>query len=129
MFQLEQAQQIAKKTPEELQEEIICFLNYVKKLCKMYRYTNYIGNMDKTICRFDVLPNQKNNVKGKSSICIVNTGCKKRGFTISKGVGYFQDFTINKTMDYHFNIRLMILSLALSFPFLLFLYICKLFKK
>lgn len=74
----------SQKAPEELKEEISTFLQCVK-VCRVKKdLTLYnIGNMDQTMVRFDCPPSRTNNVRGESSIRIVNTGCKKRGFTVA----------------------------------------------
>lgn len=64
----------SQKTPDLLQEEVKCFFECLKKLRVCHDYTNYnIGNMDQTMCRFDMPSKRTNNLKGESSVRI--TAC------------------------------------------------------
>jgi hypothetical protein len=41
------------------------------------------GNMDQTMCRFDMAPKRTNNLQGEKTIRIATTGGAKRGFTVA----------------------------------------------
>ncbi len=43
----------------------------------------HIGNMDQTMCRFDMAPNSTNNIRGERDIRIATTGGAKIGFTVA----------------------------------------------
>ena len=42
-----------------------------------------IGNKDQMMCWFNAPSHQTNHMKGESSICITNMGCRKQGFTVA----------------------------------------------
>lgn len=74
----------SQKPPENFKEEVLSFLNCVKEIRLKNDYTDFnMGNMDQTMCRFDMPSNRTNNAKGESSIRIANTSCTKRGFTVA----------------------------------------------
>ena len=74
----------SQKTPEFFQEEVKCFFDCINRLRVDNDYTDYnIGNMDQTMCRFDMPCKRTNNLKGESSVRITNTKCTKRGFTVA----------------------------------------------
>ena len=42
-----------------------------------------IGNMDQTMCRFDMAPKSTNNIRGEADVRIAATGGAKKGFTVA----------------------------------------------
>ncbi|KAH7956139.1 hypothetical protein HPB52_006355 [Rhipicephalus sanguineus] len=59
------------------------FRSSANSLRRRNGYTLYnMANMDQTMVRIDNPANRTNNVVGKSTIRIVNTGCARRGFTV-----------------------------------------------
>ena len=42
-----------------------------------------IGNMDQTMCRFDMAPGTTNNIIGERTVRIATTGGAKKGFTVA----------------------------------------------
>ena len=74
----------AQKIPEDYGEQIKAFVGVIrrKRLDNDYSMFN-IGNMDQTMCRFDMAPSSTNNVKNQRSVRIATTGGSKRGFTVA----------------------------------------------
>ena len=74
----------AQKIPEDYSEQIKSFVDVIRKKRMEHAYTMFnIGNMDQTMCRFDMAPSTTNNVKNQRSVRIATTGGSKRGFTVA----------------------------------------------
>ncbi|KAM7282773.1 uncharacterized protein ISCGN_000014 [Ixodes scapularis] len=74
----------SQKLPADYAEAISIFQWAVESLCLEHRYSNFsIVNMDQTMVHMDCVAKRTNNVDGKSSIRIVNTGCACRGLTVA----------------------------------------------
>lgn len=70
--------------PADYAEAIPVFQWAVGSLCLEHRYSNFsIANMDQTMIHIDCPAKRTNNVDGESSICIMNTGCARRGLTVA----------------------------------------------
>ncbi|KAH7967127.1 hypothetical protein HPB49_022953 [Dermacentor silvarum] len=68
----------SQKMPEEFAEAASAFLSSANSLRRRYGYTLYnMANMDQTMVRIDNPANRTNNVIGKSTIRIANTGCAR----------------------------------------------------
>ncbi|KAH6947433.1 hypothetical protein HPB50_018920 [Hyalomma asiaticum] len=68
----------SQKTPEEFSEAASAFWSSVNSLRWHYGYILYnTANMHQTIVRIDNPANRTNNVIGKSTIWIANTGCAR----------------------------------------------------
>ena len=73
----------SQKLPEDLAEKVHDFQQAVFRKRREHDYTMAnIGNMDETMCRFDMLPGATNNVRGERDIRIASTGGSKKGFTV-----------------------------------------------
>ncbi|KAH9373443.1 hypothetical protein HPB48_009488 [Haemaphysalis longicornis] len=73
-----------QRTPEEYAEAVGAFRTSANSLRWRNDYTLYnIANMDQTMVRIDSPANRASNVVGESTICIANTGCARRGFTVA----------------------------------------------
>ena len=74
----------AQKIPEDYGEQVKSFVEVIKKKRIENGYSLYnIGNMDQTMCRFDMAPSSTNNLKNQRSVRIATTGGSKRGFTVA----------------------------------------------
>ena len=74
----------AQKIPADYGEKIKEFLELIKTKRRQNDYTLYnIGNMDQTMCRFDMAPTATNSLKNERSVRIATTGGSKRGFTVA----------------------------------------------
>ena len=73
-----------QKLPVDFQVQVTAF----KRSVDAYRDQNdmslvRIGNMDQTMCRFDMAPRTTNNRKGARDIRIATTGGSKKGYTVA----------------------------------------------
>ncbi|KAG0413366.1 hypothetical protein HPB47_009484 [Ixodes persulcatus] len=74
----------SQKTPEEFSEAASAFRTAANSLRQRNSYTLYnVANMNQTMVRVDNPANRTNNVVGESTVRIANTGCARRGFTVS----------------------------------------------
>lgn len=74
----------AQKIPEDYSDQIQSFVSVIRKKRIENNYTMYnIGNMDQTMCRFDMAPSSTNSLKNQRSVRIATTGGLKRGFTVA----------------------------------------------
>ena len=74
----------SQKLPADFQVQVTAF----KRSVDAYRDQNdvslvRIGNMDQTMCRFDMAPRTTNNRKGARDIRIATTGGSKKGYTVA----------------------------------------------
>ena len=73
-----------QKIPAQYGTLLAGFKADINQLRRKHEYTAYnIGNMDQTMCRFDMAPNYTNEERGAQDIRIVTSGGSKRGFTVA----------------------------------------------
>ncbi|KAL1460338.1 hypothetical protein MTO96_027560 [Rhipicephalus appendiculatus] len=81
---MRQATNESQKTPDDYAEAARAFRLSVNELRLMPDYTPFnMANMDQTMIRMDCSASRTNNIIGKSSVRIANTGCARRGFTVA----------------------------------------------
>ena len=74
----------SQKVPEDYGELIKLFSSEIKRKRQEHQYTMFnIGNMDKTMCRFDMAMASTNGSIGTKSVRISTSGGAKRGFTVA----------------------------------------------
>ena len=74
----------AQKIPADYGDKIKEFMELIKSKRREHDYTTYsIGNMDQTMCRFNMAPKATNSLKNERSVRIATTGGSKRGFTVA----------------------------------------------
>lgn len=74
----------SQKLPDDYVEAASSFLKTIRSFRIKNDYTHFnMCNMDQTMVRFDEPYSRTNDIVGKNSIRITNTGCKKRGFTVA----------------------------------------------
>jgi hypothetical protein len=73
----------SQHTPADLADKVRDFRNAIIQKRTENQYINaHIGNMDETMCRFDMPGGQTNHVRGDRTVRIASTGASKRGFTV-----------------------------------------------
>ena len=73
----------AQKLPEDYAEQVHDFQQLIIRKRREHDYTlANIGNMDETMCRFDMAPRQTNNLRGERDVRIATCGGGKKGFTV-----------------------------------------------
>ena len=81
----------AQKVPEDYEGKLYDFrASVIQSHVKYNLGPSQVINMDQTMCHFDMVPSQTNDVTGKHSIRITSTKAKKKGFTVAlaaKGCG------------------------------------------
>ncbi|XP_037515802.2 pogo transposable element with KRAB domain [Rhipicephalus sanguineus] len=81
---MRQATNESQKTPDDYAEAAHAFRSSVNELRLCHGYTPFnMANMDQTMVRMDCPASRTNNNIGESSVRITNTGCARRGFTVS----------------------------------------------
>ena len=74
----------SQKVPEDYREKINDFVTSVKDLRQEHLYSNFcIGNMNQTMCRFDMASASTNEQLGVKDVRISTTGGAKRGYTVA----------------------------------------------
>lgn len=74
----------SQKLPVDHAEAIEGFLKAIRSYRIKNNYSSYnICNMDQTMVRFDEPYGRTNEILGTKTVRIVNTGCRKRGFTVA----------------------------------------------
>ncbi len=74
----------SQKIPEDYADKVSDFTREWRHLRRINDYVDMnIGNMDQTICRFDMAVNATNNILGERYIRISTTGGAKMGFTVA----------------------------------------------
>ncbi|KAH6924373.1 hypothetical protein HPB50_016326 [Hyalomma asiaticum] len=81
---MRQATNESQKTPDDYAEAARAFRSSVNELRLCQGYTPFnMANMDQTMVCMDCPASRTNNIIGESSVRITNTGCARRGFTVS----------------------------------------------
>ena len=74
----------AQKVPEDYHSQIWNFRAQVMKAHLKYDLASFeIVNMDQTMCRFDMVPRNTNDIKGTRTVRIMYTRANKKGFTVA----------------------------------------------